>query len=134
MPRVNGMTPIGILFRERRQAHKVSWDRLKRKVKASDEAMQKWERGETKDPPLTKALLFAREVGISLEELAEAALGEPWQQPESPQEPASSVAGNGRGTPPVVPDIAASADARLARRAPAGQQTQRPSRDQKPSG
>lgn len=63
------ITPLGRLFRQRRQLNKVSWKRLEKAVGLEDETMMRWERGTTKDPPITKALLFAREVGISLEEL-----------------------------------------------------------------
>lgn len=67
-------TPLGRLLRERRQTNRVSWKRLEKATGLEDQTMMRWERGVTKDPPLSKVLLYAREVGISLEELAAAVL------------------------------------------------------------
>ena len=89
----------------------------------------------TQEPGFFKVVALADEAQVSLDWLAGREDYLPSVEVDGVRyAPASSVAGNGRGTPPVVPDIAASADARLARRAPAGQQTPRQSRDQKPSG
>lgn len=86
MPLMRATTPIGRLFRQRRKVNRVSWKRLERATELEDETMMRWERGATNDPPLTKALLFAREVGISLDELVETALGEPWNGPPPSRE------------------------------------------------
>jgi hypothetical protein len=48
----------------------VSWKRLSAAVGLEPETMMMWERGVTRDPPVGKVLLYAREVGITLEELA----------------------------------------------------------------
>lgn len=74
MPRMSDSTPLGRLLKARRVKNKVSWKRLERVVGLEDQTMMRWERGVTKDPPISKVLLYAREVGISLTELADAAL------------------------------------------------------------
>lgn len=62
-------TPLGRLLKARRQKRKISWKRLEKAVGVEDQTMMRWERGVTKDPPIGKVLLYAREVGITLEEL-----------------------------------------------------------------
>lgn len=70
MPLMSEPTPLGRLLRARRQKNRVSWKRLEQAVGVEDQTMMRWERGATLDPPIGKVLLYAREVGISLEELA----------------------------------------------------------------
>jgi len=70
-PRPN---PLGDLLRARRQARKVGFKQLAAATGLEPETLRKWEVGETYDVPLRGVLLYAREVGITLDELVDAAL------------------------------------------------------------
>lgn len=89
MPRVRERTnPLGVLLRERRRASKVGFKQLYAATGLEPETLRKWEVGETYDVPLRGVLLYAREVGITLDELVEAAIGEPFAPSGEPLSPA----------------------------------------------
>lgn len=70
---------LGSLLRARRQKRKIGFKQLAAATDLEPETLRKWEVGEIAEPPLRGVLIYARVVGISLEELVEAALpsGEP---------------------------------------------------------
>jgi len=125
MPLVSAMTPLGKLLRKRRETRRTSWKRLMHVVGLEDETMMRWERGTTKDPPISKALLFAEEVGVPLEELAATILGRPYQ-PRSKLSDASSDPGE---QPSATRDLA---DELVVRDEELGSRKQRPARKRRP--
>jgi transcriptional regulator with XRE-family HTH domain len=92
-------TPLGALLRERRKARRVSWKRLSAVTGLEPETMMLWERGVTRDPPIGKVLLFGREVGLDLDDLAGVVLGEPYRAPHH-------ETANGAGSDPYDPLLA----------------------------
>lgn len=65
---------LGSLLRARRQKRKIGFKQLAAATDLEPETLRKWEVGEIAEPPLRGVLIYARVVGISLEELVEAAL------------------------------------------------------------
>ena len=122
--------PLGQLIDDAKVASGKQWRTVESESGIPLATIQAWTSGRSEEPSLRGLLHLARYLKIPAEKVADASL----KGYVPPLRASTSGAGNGRGTPPVVPDIAASADARLARRAPAGQQTPRQPRDQKPSG
>lgn len=111
--RVKGKpNPLGTLLRKRRRKAKVGFKQLHEATGLEPETLRKWEVGETYDVPLRGVLLYAREVGITLEEIVEAALG---------------PAANRRAAAEVDPDVAAAeADLRDLDEADPGAEEQEP--------
>ena len=70
-PRPN---PLGDLLRERRRSSHIGYKQLYAATGMDRETLRKWETGDTYDVPLRGALLYALEVGISVEELVRTAL------------------------------------------------------------
>lgn len=67
--------PLGDLLRARRRASKVGYKQLYDVTGLDRETLRKWETGDTYDVPLRGVLLYARAVGITLDELVDAASG-----------------------------------------------------------
>lgn len=100
--------PLGDLLRARRRASKVGYKQLYAVTGMDRETLRKWETGDTYDVPLRGVLLYARAVGISLEELEAVAL----------PSVAPAVA---PGDPRAVADSGEAVAARQAQRAVRGQ-------------
>jgi transcriptional regulator with XRE-family HTH domain len=67
-------SPLGSLLRARRQERRIGFKQLAAATGLEPETMRQWEVGKIAEPPLRGVLLYAREVGITMEELVEAAL------------------------------------------------------------
>lgn len=80
-------TPLGVLLRTRRQASKTGFKQLTAATGLEPETLRKWEVGEISEPPFRGVLIYARVVGIPLEELVEAALGEASAAHTDPRDP-----------------------------------------------
>jgi transcriptional regulator with XRE-family HTH domain len=71
---VDDPTPLRALLRRRRDELGMTVERAAADAGLRYNTLKSWEQGPTKDPPLRGVLRLARVLGISLDELAEAAL------------------------------------------------------------
>lgn len=112
----------------RRHRKPLGWDRVEKATGLEERRLRNYELGRM--PQLNVGLLFGEALGIPLEDLAEAALGRPYDPRNPPDSPEIEISAEGNGLPDPALAIERSG-ARASSRA-AAKGSQQPRKQQRP--